>query len=77
MNLPLQTCEVRTTSGWSHIGLLFTHNERVVVLLNNIVNKAYLGPLQNIRHKHIEPEADILVLPRNQVIAVNVLEEIQ
>lgn len=76
MNLSLRACEVLDGKS-SYIGFLYMQNERVVVLLNNLVADADLGPLQSIRRKHIEPEADILILPRRQVNTIKILEEIR
>jgi hypothetical protein len=59
-----------------HTGFLFMENERVVILLNNIVAGAELGLLQNIRYEHIEPEADIFILPRSQVDSIELIGEL-
>ena len=59
---------------FKHVGFLYMKNERVIVLLNNIVEKADLGPLQSIRNVHIEPEADILILPRGQIEMIKIVE---
>lgn len=60
--------------GWT-IGELYLENERVVILLNNIVsNMADLGPLRSVRYKHVEPEADVWVFPRESVQSRIVLE---
>jgi len=48
-------------------GFLYTKNERVVVLLNNLVEGADLDPLYNIRYKYVEPEADMIIIPIHQV----------
>ncbi len=68
-----QICAV-SDGQFKHIGYLYMENERVIVLLNNIVEKADLGPLQSIRNVHIEPEADILILPRGQIEMIETLE---
>ena len=75
MNLPLQACVVLDNKS-VYYGFLYMQNERIVVLLNNLVDNAELGPLQNIRREHIEPEADILILPRRQVNTIKILENI-
>jgi hypothetical protein len=62
------------TEQWRYIGIDYLDNERVLVLLNNIVDRADLGPLQTVRHNHVEPEADILVIPREQVKSKVILE---
>lgn len=71
----MNTCCV-VTDGFQHIGYLYMENERVVVLLNGLVEGAELGPLQVLRDKYIEPEADlILILPRSHVKEIQILEE--
>ena len=74
MNKTLHPCCVVAghTLYW---GVLYMENERVVVLLNNLAEKADLGPLQDIRRDHIEPEADIVILPRGKVDAIEIFEE--
>jgi len=37
-----------------------------VVLLNHVVGTAYLGPLRARRNVHLEPEADITVVPKDE-----------
>ena len=59
-----------------HVGFLYMKNERVVVLLNNVAQRAHLGPLQNIRRERVEPEAQILILPRRKVEKIELLEEL-
>ena len=76
MNLALQPCVVLGNKS-VYTGFLYMQNERVVILVNNLVDNAELGPLQNIRRKHIEPEADILILPRRQVNTIKIVEKIQ
>ena len=48
-------------------GYLYMNNERVTVVINNICEDTYLGPLKNKREKHIEPEADIMIFPTRKV----------
>ncbi len=57
-----------------YMGFLYMRNEHVVVLLNNLVEKADLGPLRSIRHDYVEPKADILIFPYQRVDAINILE---
>ena len=73
LNQPLQSSLVLAGS-LTHIGFLYMQNDRVVILLNNLAEKADLGPLRRTKHNHIEPEADILILPRRQVDAIQILE---
>lgn len=54
-------------------GMLFMRNERVVVLLNNLCTDADLGPLSSLRDRQIDPEADLYVIPANQVTQVTEL----
>jgi hypothetical protein len=57
------------------MGFLYMEDSRFVVLLNNLaIEKADLGPLRSIRHDHIDPEADILILPRGQVDAMEMMQ---
>ena len=67
--------QVIGVDGSSRLGFLYMQNEHFVVILNNIVDKADLGPLQFIRREHIEPEADVLILPRSNVLEIKLLEE--
>ncbi len=73
--MELRSCVVRLKRGWI-IGLLFMENERVVVILNDIRSAADLGPLKPIRREHIDPEANVWVLPRDQVEEIQILEKV-
>jgi hypothetical protein len=75
MFLPLPICCVHHSDKWRSVGLLYLENERVIVLLNNLVEKADLGPIRYIRDEHIEPEASITIIPRAQVTAIEILNE--
>ena len=55
------------------IGQLYFKTEEHLVLLNNILQRAHLGPLRNRRRLHSEPEAHIVIIPRNEVVAVEVI----
>lgn len=57
-----------------YFGFLFIENDRVVVLLNNLRDRADLGPLKHVRDEHILPEADIFVLPRVSIDAIQLFE---
>ena len=59
-----------------YIGRLYMKNERVLVLVNNLCNAADLDrKWKKIRYDHVEPEADIRVLPTLKVgKIVNFLE---
>lgn len=45
-----------------------------VVLLNNLREGADLGPVKPIRRRHLEPEADIRVVPRHMVEGIERLK---
>ncbi len=53
-------------------GFLYMKNERVVVLLNNVVSTADLGPLKSVRRNHVDPEAYIRVFPAAQVKSIQI-----
>ena len=72
---PLPICRVNHSGRWSSIGLLYLENKRVVILLNHLVEKADLGPIKYVRNEHVEPEASIIIIPRNQVTAIEMLDE--
>ena len=65
-----QPCILTTKANSKYYGYLYINNERVVVLLNDITSKAYLGPLRNKREKHVEPEANIFIFPRKKVRSI-------
>jgi hypothetical protein len=73
----LSPCIVHNSNGWETFGLLYFENERVVVLLNNLVQEADLGPIKYFCNKHVEPEATIVVIPRDQVRAIKILQEVE
>jgi hypothetical protein len=66
INGNLQPCKIEI-DGILHHGFLYLKTKNIVVILNAVVNKAYLGPLKNIRYEHIEPEADIHIFPRKMI----------
>lgn len=69
----LPTCKVWIGKSW-WIGALFFQNQKVVVLINNVNCQADLGPLKKVRVRHVEPEADILILPRDQIYKLELLQ---
>jgi hypothetical protein len=77
MSHSLQICCVHRNDTWKSIGYLYFENERVVILLNNLIEKADLGPIKYVRNEHIEPEASIMIIPRNQVTAIEILQRIE
>jgi hypothetical protein len=51
-----------------YIGCLYMKNERVLVLVNNLCSAADLNrKWKKMRYDHVEPEADIRVLPTRKV----------
>ena len=71
----LPACRVHHNAGQYSVGLLYLENERVVILLNNLIENADLGPIKSIRIEHIEPEASITIIPRDQVTAIEIMHE--
>jgi hypothetical protein len=57
-----------------HIGLLLFETTEFIVLINNVVTGADVGPLRPIRTEQIEPECDVLVLPRAPGMTVKFLK---
>lgn len=45
-----------------------------VVLLNSVCEDADLGPLKSFREEHIDPEADLHIIPKGEVRGVEFLE---
>lgn len=64
---------VKQKSSIVTIGLLFFQSDEHIVLLNNVLKGAHLGPLRNHRRRHYEPEAHIVIIPRSEVVAVEAL----
>ena len=58
----------------SIVGMLYFETDDHLVLLNNVFEGAHLGRLRNMRRKHVEPEADIVVVPRHEVVSVDLLK---
>jgi len=54
--------------------MLYIRNERFVVLLNNVRSGADLGALKAEREDHIEPEADLLIIPTAQVLDIGIMK---
>lgn len=61
---------VVSTSRSHHVGLLFLRNERVVVLLTHINEMADLRRSWKTYSNRFAPEANILILPRKEVKAI-------
>lgn len=59
-------CEVHTEHSVI-VGALYFETELSVVLLNNLVEGADLGPLAPLRSHHVAPEATITIIPREDV----------
>jgi hypothetical protein len=61
-----------------YFGGLYMRNERVLVLINNECSAADLDrKWKKIRYDHVEPEADIRVLPTRKVDKIEGLREIR
>ena len=71
--IPLRPCRIHM-GRIQVLGSLYLENEKVVVVLNMVRGGADLGPIAPVRKKHIEPEADIWILPRNLVDRIEILE---
>lgn len=55
------------------IGRLYFETVEHLVLLNNVLQGAHLGPLRNRRRRHFDNEAHIMIIPRSEVVAVEVM----
>jgi hypothetical protein len=71
--LRLRRVVIRTLHS-STVGILYFQTDRHVVLLNNVVAEADLGRLKSRRSRHFEPEADVTVIPQEEVTSVEFLE---
>lgn len=56
------------------VGLLYFQTGTHVVLLNNVAERANLGPLRARRDTHLEPEANIIIIPKELDMTVALLE---
>ena len=56
------------------IGALYFKTPTSVVLLNNIYSEADLGRLRQKRTHHLTPEADVIIVPRSDVISIAVIK---
>lgn len=54
------------------VGRLYFKTTTHVVLLNNVLEQADLGRLRQQRKRHFEPEADVIVIPRADVLSIEV-----
>jgi hypothetical protein len=72
-NIGLPVCIVRA-QGFMSVGALLLDTSTHVVLLNNVRKGVDLGPIKRIRKKHIEPEADIHVIPKGMVVSIERLD---
>jgi hypothetical protein len=69
----LRVCQVRTKDFVS-VGVFFMKTSTHIVLLNSMREGLDLGPVKPVRTMHIEPEADIRVIPTAIVEAVDFFE---
>ena len=58
-----------------HTGFLLFATSKFIVLLNNMVKGADVGPLKSVRMKQIEPECDVLVLPRSASVTMEFMRD--
>jgi hypothetical protein len=58
-----------------HMGLLLFETNKFIVLLNNMVEGADVGPLRSVRTEQFEPECDVLVLPRSAGMTMEFLRD--
>ena len=71
------TVQVRVGNSF-YIGHLYMKNERVLVLVNNLSSAADLDrKWKKMRYDHVEPEADIRVLPTRKVDKIVEFHEIR
>jgi len=75
--MSMQICCVHYNDKFKSIGFLYFKNDRVVILLNDLTNKANLGPIKDICNNYVEPEASIMIIPRDQVMDIEILQEIE
>jgi len=68
----LRPCIVHTER-YSTTGLLYRQTKRHVILVNNVRERADLGSLKRIRRKHLDPEATVIVIPRETVTSIDKL----
>lgn len=55
------------TERFQTIGMLYSDNDRCVILFNNFNETGDYGPLQPFREEHPTPECDITILPKTIV----------
>ncbi len=55
------------------VGQLYFKTATHVVLLNNVLQQADLGRLRQRRTRHFEPEADVIVIPRVDVLSIELV----
>jgi hypothetical protein len=58
----------------TYVGFLLFKTSKFVVLLNNVLKATDVGPLRRIRKEQVEPECDIVVLPRSPDMTVEFLK---
>jgi len=57
------------------LGWMYFKTKTHIVLLNNVVGAAELGRFRQQREQHIDSEAEITVIPRTDVVRVDVLKK--
>lgn len=68
----LRFCEIQIGSS-SMCLMLYFETPDLLVCLNNVSGAADLGPLINIKSRHVLPEALICVIPKAKVIKLKYL----
>lgn len=73
-NLQLKPCAIYTKDGHSLAGMIYFKNKRFVVLVQTIVEGANLGKMRSKYIKYCEPEATVIVIPRNLIAGLEILK---
>ena len=56
------------------VGQLFMRTRTHIVLINNVLQAADLGRLRHRRVRHFDPEATVIVIPRDDVVSIETLD---
>ncbi len=55
------------TDAFDCVGMLFSDNDRCVILVNSVNEGGDYGPLRHFRDEHLTPECNVTVLPKTIV----------
>ena len=69
---PLQPVVVRHGNA-ATTGYLLLSNDRVIVLLNNLVSRSDLGPFRPVKRDFIDNEADAVIIPAKEILEIQYL----